>query len=221
MTTSVEQDCTFCDVMPDPQSAFDVNQSIDSTGVSIMPTIGMMLPGYLLAVTDAHMTSFAQMNNGELTKVDDALTVIEDELTPLFGGYFRLESGSDNVRLSCGSGGCIDHAHQHLVPATDVGAYILDKLPWKQLDAYEELAAYRGRPYIYLGMAGLHNVVAEPGLPGQWMRQQLATVRDLPVWDWALDPGRENLLETFAKVKETKLGHLATVGLNLAAHADN
>lgn len=213
---NLQENCIFCEVLPNPRSAFDVSQPIGNGNVSIMPTLGMLLPGYLLAVSREHITSFAQLSSDRLQEVDGSLANIDTQLSPLFGDYFRCESGSDNVAQFCGSGGCIDHAHQHLVPAADVGTHILKALPWEQMDAYEDIAAYRGKPYIYLGKAGLHYIVPEPNLPGQWMRRQLADIRNLRSWDYALDPGLNNLNETLTKLKtNSTLGQLAIKSMDL------
>ncbi len=183
----------------------------------------MMLPGYFLAVTNTHISSFSRLEQSQLTVVNHALERAEHELTQkLTWQYFRFEHGSDqseNAALDagesavCGAGGCIVHAHTHLISANnDVGEYIYGLLPWQQLDRYEDLASFRGAPYIYLGRLGLHYAVAKPQLSGQWIRSQIANVKGPNVMkydkiplcgdgtindvDWALHPGVANLIHT-------------------------
>ena len=142
-------DCEFCDLVDKPQSPFDIHESIGD-GTLLKPTLGMMLPGYLLALTEEHVTSFAQLPEEQLRGIDASLSRYEESLGDKFGDYFRLEHGSDNI-TTCGSGGCIDHAHIHLIPAdNDVGAHIQDQLPWQQLDSYEDIKDFQGKLTDYL-----------------------------------------------------------------------
>jgi len=55
-----------------------------------------------------------------------------------------VEHGSDNI-VGRGSGGCIEHAHIHLIPADDdVGAQVQEELLWQRLDTYEDLSEFKG-----------------------------------------------------------------------------
>lgn len=198
-----EDECVFCDVLIEPKTAFDISVPLDDTEVSLKPALGMLMPGYLLTVTNDHMTSFANMDRGKLAEIDESLTKTERELESIFSSYYRLEHGSDNVTF-CGSGGCIDHAHQHLVPADeDVGEYISKQLAWERLDTFEDLTDFKGKPYIYLGRQGVHYVVSEPELPGQWGRRQIGKVREIEHWDWAAYSGDIELALTLKGVQRT------------------
>lgn len=162
----------------------------------------MLIPGYLLTVTNEHMTSLANIDRDKLADIDESLTKAERELEPIFGSYFRLEHGSDNITF-CGSGGCIDHAHQHLVPADeDVGEHISKQLAWERLDTFEDLTDFKGKPYIYLGRQGVHYVVSQPELPGQWGRRQITEIREgQKPWDWAVYSGDIELAATLKGIK--------------------
>lgn len=195
---AAHEQCPFCDSSETPASPFDVRLPLQERA-ALIPALGMLMPGYLLAVTDEHTTSFAQLDRVRLRNTDNALQKSEQYLQKHFGAYVRVEHGSDNI-TACGSGGCIEHAHQHLIPDLRVGELIHKKLPWQQLDSYEDIAEFRGKPYIYLGRLGLHYVVPEPQLPGQWTRRQIAEVWGLDHWDWALSQGALNLLKTFVEL---------------------
>ena len=200
---AVVPDCPFCNIAKQHHLPFDANHPINDAGdFFFKPDFGMMMPGHFLAVTKEHFTSFAQLGREKLEEVDRTLDFYEDSLSQIFGSYFRIEHGSDNIR-ACGSGACIEHAHTHLFPAdADVGAYIQEQLPWQKLDSYEDLAEFRGHPYIYLGRLATHGVVADPRLPGQWARRQIAAVRGLEHWDWAVFDSKEALRLTFEGLKK-------------------
>lgn len=144
----------------------------------------MLTPGNVLAVTQEHCTSFAQLGRERLAAVERRITKVAEFLGQRFGQYFRTEHGSDNI-TNQGSGGCVEHAHQQLFPGQDVGEYMLRQLQWQRLDKYEDLAGFQGEPYVYLGYLGLHYVCPNPtNMRGQWTRWQVARVRGLSNWDW-------------------------------------
>jgi diadenosine tetraphosphate (Ap4A) HIT family hydrolase len=225
----IQDDCRFCEIAQgQEESLFDRSQSLGDGTTYLVPALGMMMTGYFLAVTKEHVTSFAQLSKDQLTTVDKTLIATEKYLTErLPGRYMRVEHGSDQPDNSetgeensvvCGAGGCIDHAHQHLIPADhDVGEHILDLLPWQKLDRYENIAEFHGAPYIYLGRLGTHYAVANPQLPGQWIRRQIVKVRG-PAFlenvsqrayddeigddgDWSLHPGIGPLTVTMVMLR--------------------
>lgn len=199
-------DCPFCGISNGPRSSFDLSTPIDEHGdVLLRPDLGMLMPGHLLAITEGHLTSFAQLGSERLRVVDELLNSYETTLAQQFGKYFRIEHGSDNIKMR-GSGACIDHAHTHLVPADeDVGPYIQDQLPWQELDSYEDLSEFKGSPYVYLGRLAMHYVIPDPRLNGQWVRRQVAAVRGLEHWDWALFDSSNEIHATFDGIKALSL----------------
>lgn len=198
--------CPLCDLPGKPKSEFDVSTPIDEEGdVVLKPDLGMLMAGHLLAVTKEHLTSFAQLDPERLGVIDRCLGSYEDRLAHQFGRYFRVEHGSDNITTH-GSGGCVEHAHIHLIPADeDAGSHIQEQLSWQKLDNYEDLSNFRGVPYIYLGRTAMHYVIPNPRLSGQWIRRQVAAIRGMEQWDWALFDSREELNATFKGIRALSL----------------
>jgi hypothetical protein len=200
LTSSVE-DCAFCTLPVHPQSAYDESWRLNEDAY-LVPALGMLMAGNILAVTDRHYTSFGQLGRARLAEVNQRLEAVLDRLGEHFGPYFRTEHGSDN--LAAGPGGCMAHAHQHGFPDVASGAAIFQRLPWQRLGKYEDLADFHGRPYVYLGYLGCHYVVADPPrLPSQWTRRQVAQSlaqrdpsRDPDNWDWLTYNGDRHLAET-------------------------
>lgn len=205
-TGDIVTDCPFCNLPEKPDSLFDATSSIDvESGVFLKPDLGMLMPGHLLAVTKEHRTSFAQLDKPKLRNVNEKLSIYESALGERFGRYFRLEHGSDNL-ISNGSGACIEHAHIHLVPADeDVGEHIQEQLQWEQLSAYEDLIEFKGTPYIYLGRLAMHYAVPDPRLSGQWVRKEIARVRELDQWDWGIVDAKAELNETLTRIEDFPL----------------
>lgn len=194
-------ECPFCELKAQRVAKFDFVASISKgEEVLLTPDRAMLVPGHLLAITKSHLTSFAQLGRNMLREIDESLRGLEGTLAPVFGRYFRLEHGSDNITGN-GAGACIDHAHIHLIPGDeDVGDNIQRQLPWQELERYEDLNEFKGYPYIYLGRLATHYVVPDPRLPGQWVRRQVAAVRGLEQWDWAIVDSTAELMETAYKL---------------------
>jgi diadenosine tetraphosphate (Ap4A) HIT family hydrolase len=206
-TNPTDMSCVFCDPPEETVSPFELSQPLGAGNIAAKAALGMLMPGYMLTVSQRHITSFGQLEPDALREVDTTLTEYEYD-NQRFGQYLRFEHGSDGIdHCSAGAGACIDHAHQHLIPAPDVAEYILskdhpdkDKLDWQQLDTFENIIDLRGTPYMYMGYAGMHYVVENPGVPSQWIRRLVTKLHPEHVpngnWDWFSDPGTNQLMLT-------------------------
>jgi diadenosine tetraphosphate (Ap4A) HIT family hydrolase len=204
--------CEFCDVPPDGQapSAFDLTLPLGEGSVGLKPTLGMLVPGYLLAITRAHVTSLAQLEREQLHEIDESLQVQERGWAEGFESqYFRFEHGSDGLD-SCGpgSGACVSHAHLHLVPGREAAERMQAEMKGYELDEYADLAEFRGRPYLYLGHEGRHLVEPEPNLPSQWGRRIIAATYGNAIWDWGISNGAQQLATTLLRLDGLPAGTL-------------
>lgn len=202
--------CPYCSnvpgVGPNPQdsdagSRFDVAISSGST-VVLTPTIGMLMPGYLLAVTRTHLLSFAQLEASELERVESWLEELLGGLGDAFGEYLVFEHGSGALRAGARSGACVVHAHLHLIPGqshliselvTELGATRIQSLP--------SVVQHAADSYVLMGRPGLWFAHANVDLVGQWIRRRVALeVGRADEFDWALFRGEEHLPETFQRM---------------------
>ena len=194
--TDARDVCVFCpEQLSDSSSDFDQAIATHSEGV-IIPALGMMVPGYFLAVTKRHARSLSELPSPELASFYEWAAERCREWSPLFGEYFIVEHGSCPGSKS---GSCIDHAHLHLVPlAIEVGAAILNgrDVIWRDLPGVEDLSGLRGRGYVSIYLQDQLFVADDVRLPSQWLRRVIAKELGLPVWDWALEYGRPQLSAT-------------------------
>lgn len=194
------EECEFCDASAENFSAFDITLPLGEVGLK--PALGMLVPGYLLVVTKEHMTSFAQMGGDGLKEAGLKLDAFESSAGVIFqDDYFRLEHGSDNVE-SCGfgSGACVTHAHQHLVPGRKAAERMRTTLDWRDIGRYDNLADFQGEPYLYLGYDKKHFIVPKPRVVSQWGRRIIAKTYGQEVWDWALYNGAAQLATTLLRL---------------------
>jgi diadenosine tetraphosphate (Ap4A) HIT family hydrolase len=202
--SSLVADCDFCGIAERaPELPYDVVQPLKldaGSNLLLKPSRGMLTAGHLLLITEPHLESFAELPQETLPEVEQAIIHCLDYLERRFGDYVVVEHGSR------GAGGCINHAHTHLVPtAGELEEMMMqEQLPWRRLDSYEEIADFQDQPYLLLSkglgrLASIHSVanqrsvghyiVPNPQLRGQWVQRQIAGQRNLADYDWALpDP---------------------------------
>src|SRR4051794_22537482 len=98
-------DCPYCSQMPlvgtDPplQAASQYNEVLfDGPGVVVTPTLGMLVPGYLLAVSKNHVEALSVLGAGPLGALEKWLMATTEMLTSIFGPYVLFEHGSAGGR---------------------------------------------------------------------------------------------------------------------------
>jgi hypothetical protein len=199
-TMSIEQtisargsDCVFCGVQESPGSPYDVVTPLADKESFLVPALGMLMPGNYLQVARKHVTSFAQMGATTLNELCRSRQQVLKRLSSVFGSYIMVEHGSDGLTENgLGSGACIDHAHNQLLPDPDSRIWERMRsqpLNWTRLRQPEELENYAGRPYIYLSRNHEHYAASNPQVRGQWARMQAALALGQDVYDWAVcDP---------------------------------
>ncbi len=197
-TPPQSETCPFCPAWLRTSASLFDEEFGHGPEVRLLPALGMLVPGYLLATATEHRVSFAELGAPRLEQTERWLAHVTEALQPVFGRYLAFEHGS------CGeasAGACIDHAHIHLVPLADqLGEQLANTLEWQELPALAALERMRGRPYVYLGVGGRHFVVADPDLPSQWLRRKIAAHLGHDLWDWAIDDGLGALRVTLAQL---------------------
>lgn len=195
-------DCPYCGKIPGvggpalagPISGFDTPILVNAS-VAIVPTLGLLVPGYFLLVSREHFESMADLEAAHGFRAWDLAQVVMNRLSPLFGEYVAVEttkgSGASN------GGGCVTHAHVHLIPAAGLLVPRLETLHLETASnhALDHLA---GASYLAFSTAGQPTrVQTSPGLRSQWIRIQLAEALGFPErYDWGVVSGRANLTPT-------------------------
>lgn len=182
------QHCPFCiDWLSNSPSPFDEVLG-QSENVNIVPALGMLVPGYVLATTMDHHLSTASLASRVRHDFFAEVELFINSLAVKFGEYIIFEHGSCPT-----SGSCIDHAHLHLIPATDDFRELVSRSRhWCELNSLDELDRFADVEYGLLGIRGTYSIDTEH-LPSQWIRQALANSVGTDAWDWALNYGHSNL----------------------------
>ena len=91
------KDCPFCDLPENPPSPVNVCQAVGDGQTFLTPALGMLAEGNFLWVTREHVTSFTALGRQALEALEIEIQPYEARLSKVFGDYFRIEHGSDNL----------------------------------------------------------------------------------------------------------------------------
>ena len=206
-----EPDCTFCRSLPGvglnpitaPSAPVDQILSV-GPHVVLTPTLGTLVPGYLMVVTGENLTSMGALGPSRLPALESWLTSRLSQLEPVFGKYLVFEHGSGKSRRDAPSGACIIHAHLHLVPANDALITSLRQaLAWRPLASFSDLASFADRNYTFLESEAGMFIETGIDLPGQWIRRQVArSIGRSGQYDWGVFSGEEELQETLSRMPQ-------------------
>jgi hypothetical protein len=186
-------DCPFCPGHLTASTTDADTLLARGPGVNLLPTVGMMVPGYLLVTTQEHVLSMGDLGTRHLEELGPWLDAVRSLLAPHFGQYLTFEHGSS---VADRTWACIEHAHLHLIPlAGQLSERLRGAAPWKVLPDFADLASYGGASYAYLHVSGAHLALAEPSLGSQWIRREAGACLDRDDWDWSLQWDEQQLKE--------------------------
>lgn len=199
--------CPFCRGIPavgssptiEPRTAFD-QVLHEHIGNVLVPSLGMIMPGYFLLITKSHLNNYALIGREALQVLDAYLHRLISALSPLFGEYFVFEHGAPEHLQDKSNGGCISHAHLHLIPsANGVRHVILNALSWEQVGYLSQIERAKEVGYALLWLDNCYYLAVSPELPSQWVRRiTCECLRTDRHWDWGADFGDEQLKTTLS-----------------------
>jgi len=205
--------CEFCDEFAGgSRNAFAVRYGdelpcravLETDQVTVLPTLGHFVKGYLLLVPKVHYCTLADMPSSAIRAVEDLKKSLVQSLRPRYGPFILFEHGARTVT----SGGCgIYHAHLHALPLKAGG--VLDKLqdqfPHRPIESMLDLRdVERDRSYLYYEESAGHSWLFFPKvLPSQYLRRLVAESAGITQWDWRRSGREDALLATRAEVLRT------------------
>jgi diadenosine tetraphosphate (Ap4A) HIT family hydrolase len=204
----VEKDsCELCSEFQDGKFPYD--RSIDSRILGsdkfsvTLPTLGCFVEGYVLVCPFDHFRSIAAVDaeeiGGLLTRFKEVRELVEER----FGETVVFEHGMSETGSG---GGCIDHAHLHILPSTpDIQRSLLSVTTFSSPIPWEEISKMSHEEYLLLSLPedkGFRMAPIPPGLTSQEFRRRAA--ENLGVeYDWALNPCYPNISMTIDSLGKT------------------
>ncbi|MEV4119568.1 HIT domain-containing protein [Micromonospora sp. NPDC049645] len=159
--------------------------------------IGAFRPGYLLLIPRSHVKRFGDLSRAVARRAEAWRLSCLRNLRGRFGEVVMFEHGGTRTDAA---GGCIDHAHLHLVPCrVDLMSELDRRMPFTSAGDLSELpATVRDRPYLLVQQgADMRAYFPQERLPSQYMRRLIMQLEGTPDnWDWAVFAGKENVMAT-------------------------
>jgi diadenosine tetraphosphate (Ap4A) HIT family hydrolase len=203
-----EDGCPFCVEFRSKEFTFDeslASRILFSTSTTTsFPPLGCFVEGYILVCPTRHVRSIASLGEVEFEQFLLEFQSLRSMVFKEFGPNVVFEHGMGDVEET--AGGCIDHAHLHVVPGDGVVADALgstaafaDPISWT------ELRRWSGSQYLLIDdAAGTGPRVAVPpaNIRSQFLRQAAASALNVSgSFDWAVDIRLDNIVQTIARLR--------------------
>ena len=186
----------------------------------MMPSLGQMMRDHALIVTNAHVTSSAQLNKEARQELNEILNTLQTQAGKEGKCQLFFEHGvpyEGTVHGGCG----ICHCHIHVIPVdnadynplADLDAFLRRKnckFEKGSLNSWEEIDSYINKSYLSVkpGKEKTEVFAFDLGqrIESQLMRQFLAEncPKAKSEWDWrSASDNPEDLQNTYRKLQET------------------
>ncbi len=206
--------------LPRPIQIWDTELG-NSMHFSVLPSLGSLVPGWVLVVPRRPMLNLAALNEIETTELRAFVHHLRNLLSGVSINVFEFEHGAQETDSSMGCG--VDQAHLHVVPLPfDLLDAALEDgnqtIQWTDFSGEVDPWPHTPEDHDYLVArdARGRSILGIPSHPtSQWFRKLIARRLERPKqWNYRAHPGIENIsttLEMFGVNRAVGFGHL---GLN-------
>jgi diadenosine tetraphosphate (Ap4A) HIT family hydrolase len=195
---------------------------------AVIPSLGPLVEGHLLLIPKHHEFSFVNLSKRLLSEAEKLILAIiqfnrqRAHHTLIFEHGAIVQTGcAYEIRIKkAKAGACTDHAHIHIVPSLSASPIIqkiddihfhLKKHKLQHLNELHE-AVERDFPYIIISSSKMKSwvlyVIEE--VPGQFMRQMVASIVGLKEWNWYKSPHIDLVQKTIQNIGPLLNGWLRT-----------
>jgi ATP adenylyltransferase len=205
--------CNLCRKFHDRSGEREVFDHVlfESPNFVVVPTVGSIVPGWLLVIPREHFLCIGAMNEALCYELEDLRKVAAEALRECYGPVTCFEHGPAVPATSVGCG--VDHAQLHLV-ATQIdlleGARRLSKnqIEWERADGLETTMGFHLRklPYLFVHHpSGEAWMATHPRIESQLLRKVIATESGVgALFDWKSHRFESNVRDTIAQVENWK-----------------
>jgi ATP adenylyltransferase len=184
----------------------------ESHNFIVIPSLGSLLPGWLLVIPKAFSLNLSQLGKNELQELNNLALTCELKLQEKFHSkVVRFEHGpaANQSKVGCG----VDYAHLHIVPVNfDLIEGLETRLnihyEWFEIESIQSLkSAIHHSDYLYYrNSANQHFVTYQQNIPSQLFRRVIAHQLSTPeAFDWKSFPHVETVQETIKNLSKVEL----------------
>jgi ATP adenylyltransferase len=202
----VTRHCGFCrHVRATAGGGDDWRVLFEDESFVAVPSLGSLIPGWLLIVPRDHSVNLASMGPERVEQMWEFVDGFSERWATEFGRLVAFEHGPATERRPAGCG--VDHAHLHVVPCGDIDLVTaarrrLIDFSWAPVSGLSALvpAVTDGMDYLYLRSHAAEVAAVEPGIPSQALRQVLAAeLRSPRTFNWREHPNLDVVRATIAR----------------------
>ncbi|MGP8121150.1 MAG: hypothetical protein ACLP8B_11605 [Xanthobacteraceae bacterium] len=167
--------------------------------LAIVPTLGSIIPGWLLAIPRVRALSLRELDAAERRHLFRYSATVGRNLASLAPNVFYFEHGPSRRNSIVGCG--VDQAHLHIVPMQwDLVRYVLEapEVEWTAVDSSDPWAGLpRGTEYYVISDL-VRSYVGQPCCPqSQFFRKKIAELSGASdEWDYRTWPHYDRIKRT-------------------------
>lgn len=166
------------------------NVLLESENFFIVPALGQMgIEGYLLLCSKKHYIGVSSIPKNLEGELEEMIGRVKKSLKKIYNTEVVVFEHGPKTSCSKG-GGCLDHAHLHIIPLKiDIIRYLSKIFKLKLIRSFTALKRVvkkTNTSYIYIeSSAGKRYVISvEVPLPSQYLRRVIASLVGISCWDW-------------------------------------
>jgi len=210
--------CKFCQKFGGTTSGQEASDHVlfESPNFIVVPTIGSIIPGWLLVVPRSHFLNVGSFDVALLQEFMRIREIAAEALRDCFGPVTFFEHGPVRERESVGCG--VDHAHLHIV-ATEIDLPAVVKrsgetqLQWRPVSGIQATRPFviEQMPYVFLQQSsGAAWIGSASVIESQLVRKVIAEQAGQPErWDWKSHSFESNITRTVVELRAWKTAHTA------------
>lgn len=185
-----------------PKSGIQSRVMYETDHFVVVPTLGALVEGYVLVMSKAHYESIRLIPKELFSELDEIVYKVK---SVIWSTYQKKVVCFEHGAVSCSNkfGGCIDHAHLHMVPCDKALSETIQEFGMKLLPipSFGALLDVVGgnQPYLYWeDLDESKYVIQDDFIPSQFFRKIVADYYSVAEqWDWRQELNLENLLKTY------------------------
>lgn len=183
----------------------------------VVPTIGQIgIEGYVLICSKAHCSGLGDVPPSQDEELEKLLLLTRSVISSAYEKKVVVFEHGPRTACQAG-GGCVDHAHLHVVPAPmDLMGTLLPllqaRLEWGRFFRVERIEGFdrirevldgRKTSYLLCEEADRQRYLVEMNfpIPSQFLRQIIASELGSPEWDWRRFPHHDSFARTLERLK--------------------
>jgi len=184
----------------------------------VMPTIGPMgIPGYVMVLSKKHYMGIGNIPIDLHPELSEVLNTTKKVIEQVYNCKPQIFEHGPRV-CEVRGGGCLDHAHLHVVPGVDITKdlavdmmtqlksfgqyYKVDRI--EGFERMAELFQAQKSSYLFVESPNGLRIVSEVNfhIPSQYIRRMIASRYKKPIWDWGVDKDIETVNTTIKQLQK-------------------